>query len=530
MTNIGGSLKSELRILGHLLLLIGSLTMLNSAHASSGCVVDSDEKIQIQISPATQSWGDYSGNQLIPSTLVDKCEKDAGRFLMISLGSSFWDTTNTGMNTSIFGDHTARNCSINNSQVLGEFKRSLATESLQRQYKFLRSCFDVRVVDVGGEPLIAKENQEFCQIKREEDGALTLTGDMCFLKVRTRNKFAIQPVFKRKCLDSSYLQELGIEPQDMYASLNTLIAGDDTGNSQDLTHIGSRLLHLNIAPSSKLLNLTEDYGNMMPRFTTDYSVDSDIAGIEIKQQADQAELQLKFLVSNFAQKKCAGPQCASISNYTQPFFGQVELYNIGKTRQTLVDEWWDGGLVPPNWQGLVPGMKFRLSEGPLIEGQRYRVVVTFQNPTDDYAIFLTGFRQMLVATYDTAEAQVGFDIFPNISSLSNLGTLPTFGGIGTLVRHNQGVALGDIVRGLDGIIQSQIWPPYYERVCGDQASCMKVGNKKFHQKFIVDFVAGGADLETGAMILRNLSISKRGILGGNYDNKTSGFASLTCER
>ncbi|UXR65976.1 hypothetical protein EZJ49_06910 [Bdellovibrio bacteriovorus] len=529
MTNIGGSFKNELRILGHLLLLIGSLTMWNSAHAS-GCVVDSDEKIQIQISPATQSWGDYSGNQLIPSTLVDKCEKDSGRFLMISLGSAFWDTTNTGLNTSIFGDHAARNCRINNSQNLGEFKRDPATESLQRQYKFIRSCFDVRVVDVGGEPLIAKENQEFCQIKREDDGALTLSGDMCFLKIRARNKFAVQPVFKRKCLDPAYLQELGVEPQDMYAKLNTLVAGDDTGNSEDLTHIGSRLLHLNIAPSSKLLNLTEDFGLMTPRFVTDYSVDSDIAGIELKQQSDLAELQLKFLVSNLAQKKCAGAQCASISNYTQPFFGQIELYNLGKNRQTLVDEWWDGGLVPPNWQGLVPGMKFRLSEGSLREGGRYRLIVTFQNPTDDYAIFLSGFKQMLLAMYDTEEAQVGIDIFPNISSLSNLGNLPSFGGLGSLVRHNQGVALGEVVRGLDGIIQSQIWPPYYERVCNDQISCTKVGNKKFHQKFIIDFVVGGVDMETGAQILRDVSISKRSVLGGNYDNKTSGFASLTCER
>ncbi|ASD62902.1 hypothetical protein B9G79_04625 [Bdellovibrio bacteriovorus] len=530
MTKIGGSMKNELRILGRLLLLIVSLTMAESVHASGGCVADTDEKIEIQISPANQSWGDYTGRQLIPSTLVDKCEKDAGRFLMISLGSAFWDTTNTGINTSIFGDHAARNCSINNSHVLGDFKQGRATASLLRQYKFIRSCFDVRVVDVGGEPIIAKENQEFCQVRREEDGAVTLIGDMCFLKVRGRNKFAIQPVFKGKCLEPSYLQELGIEPQDMYAKLNTLIAGDDTGNSQDLTHIGSRLLHLNIAPDSKTLKLTEDYGPMTPRFVTDYSVESDISDIEIKQQSDTSELQLKFLVSNFAPEKCVGNECASASNYTQPFFGQVELYQVGKNKQTLIDEWWDGGLVPPNWQGVVPGMKFRLSEGPLVKGGRYKIVVTMQNPTDDYSIFLSGFRQMLLNMYATEDAEVGIDIFPNISSLSNLGVLPSFGGVGSLVRHNQGVALGEIVRGLDGIIKSQIWPPYYDRVCDDESSCLKVGNKKFHQKYVVEFVVGEKDLDTGAQKLLNLSISKRSVLGGNYDNKTSGFATLTCER
>lgn len=523
-------MKNELRILGRLLLLIVSMTMAESVHASAGCMADSDEKIEIQISPAIQNWGDYTGKQLIPSTLIDKCEKDAGRFLMISLGSAFWDTTNTGINTSIFGDHSARNCSINNSQVLGDFKRDRATASLQRQYKFIRSCFDVRVIDVGGEPIIAKENQEYCQIQRENDGALTLVGDMCFLKVRARNKFAIQPVFKRKCLDPLYLQELGVEPQDMYAKLNTLIAGDDTGNSEDLTHIGSRLLHLNIAPDAKTLNLTEDYGYQTPRFVTDYSVDSDIAAVEVKQQVDSSELQLKFLVSNFSPEKCTGTQCASASNYTQPFFGQVELYQVGRTKQTLVDEWWDGGLVPPNWQGLVPGMKFRLSEGPLVQGARYKLVVTFQNPTDDYAIFLSGFKQMLLNTYATEDAEVGIDIFPNISSLSNLGVLPSFGGIGSLVRHDQGVSLGEVVRGLDGIIQNQIWPPYYERVCDDGAACLKVGNKKFHQKYIVDFVVGEQDMDTGMQKLMNLSVSKRSVLGGNYDNKTSGFASLKCER
>ncbi|WP_374030949.1 hypothetical protein [Bdellovibrio bacteriovorus] len=46
----------------------------------------------------------------------------------------------------------------------------------------------------------------------------------------------------------------------------------------------------------------------------------------------------------------------------------------------------------------------------------------------------------------------------------------------------------------------------------------------------MEFVVGEKDLDTGAQKLLNLSISKRSVLGGNYDNKTSGFATLTCER
>lgn len=390
---------------------------------------------------------------------------------------------------------------------------------------------EIHVVDTAAGTLVAKEKQKYCKVEHTGQGAATLRGDMCFIKVRSNNQFAIQPALKKECLNQAYLDQMGIEAQDIFANLNVMVVSDDSGFSTDVQHIGSRPVHINIAPLNKLLKISEDYGNGVPQFTTDYNIDADWGPVSIKSSTDETEINLSFLVSNITDKKCLGSSCSSTSNFTQPFFGQIELFKLRKNASPeLVDEWWDGGLVPPNWQGFVKGMRYRVPDEIIQPGRRYRMIATFQNPTDDYAIFLGGLQQMLIRQFSTEGATVGIDSIPALGVLRQLGIFPELRGVSTLNSNNQLVDLSQALTGLEGMIKTPIWPPYYSAICDDSEKCLKLGNRRYHQRLILEFAATSDPAEPGAIKLENLRMQKDSPLYRSYPMQEAAFPQFMCER
>ncbi len=510
-------------------LLLGAALLMQVPPAQAGCIVDNDEKIEINISPETQSWGDYSGRQVITASKVYKCEQDAGRYLMVSLGGVQWNSSSGARENHMFGNYDTKACVLESSKTASIKYDSMKTEDhFSRQYKFLRACVDIRVVDLGGSPIIAEDFQKYCEVERIGDNAVTLRGDMCFLKIKSQNQFSVQPVLNPDCLDSNYLQKMGVQAQDIFANLNILTAGDDSGLSQDLDYIGSRPLHINITPNSKMLKLTEDIGTSVPRFTTSYSVNADWGPIKIFSYGNEnTELDLSFYVSNMSDPKCIGDNCGSYSNFMQPFVGQVELYQLSSKRKPeLIEEWWDGGLVPPNWQGFIQGIKYKVPDKLITSGGRYRIVATFQNPTDDYAIFLNGLQQMLIRLYNTEGATVGIDTIPALRTLQELGTISGLGGLGNLNSNDQTVGLAQTMNGLEGIIKSTVWPPYYESVCSG-GKCTGFTNKKFYQRLVFEFTAV-QNKGTSEVLFKDMQMQKISPVFDGYPMQKGNFVSLKC--
>lgn len=499
------------------------------ATANALCMFENDQKIQLHMSPESGTWGTFDGNQLVTASKVFKCQDDVGRFLMISLGSAHWGLNSDEKNNFIFNSYEPNNCSLENSKSITSSGLVQKKSSANRQFNFLRRCMEIHVIDLAGGNLVSKPQQNYCQVEHTGPGAATLRGDMCFIKIRPSNQFAIQPAIKKECLDPAYLQQMGIQPQDIMANLNVMVTGDDSGVSTDVQHIGSRSVQVNIAPKPGLFNLSESYGSEVPRFVTQYNIDADWGPVVIKSR-DSTEISLSFLVSNLMEEKCTNNSCASTSNFIQPFFGQVELFRLRKDRSAeLIEEWWDGGLVPPNWQGFVKGLRFRAPEQIIKPGARYRIVATFQNPTDDYAIFLNGLKQMLIRQYDTEGATVGIDSLPAISTLKDLGIIPGFMGIPDLNSNNQRVPLNETLKGLERIISSPVWPPYYAKICADQGACVKLGNQKYHQRLVLEFTASPIS-ESGIINLENLALRKDSTFSKGYPMQKAEFPAYNCLR
>lgn len=515
---------------GHLSLLLGLGMMLVGPWAHSACIVENEDKIQINISPETKSWGDYHGQETITGSRIVKCQEEAGRFLMLSLGAVQWGPSSEVKDSYIFNSFEPGSCQLENSRSISFYKPQVTKDNFERQYKFLRSCIDLRVADTRGGALVVNEKQPFCDITRIDNSAVLMRGSMCFVKIRAQNDYAVQPLLRNECLDPSYLDAMGIEAQDIYANLDTLVTGDDSGTNTDVRHVGSRPVHINITPKNGLLPLSEDFGVRVPRFTTSYTVDGDWGPVSIRSREDRTQIDLSFLVSNIADRSCKGSSCSSSSNFMQPFVGQVELFRLrDSARPELIEEWWDGGLVPPNWQGVMKGISYRIPDRLFHPGAKYRLVATFQDPTDDYAIYLNGLKQMLIRLFDTQGATVGVDVLPAITTLGDLGIIPPFAGMGGLHSNNQTVSLSQTMEGLEGVIASTVWPPYYERACADTETCMRMGKRKFHQRLVLEFTAA-MDPEGGNVELMDVRMQKNSPVFKSYPMQAGDFPSLRCER
>lgn len=337
-------------------------------------------------------------------------------------------------------------------------------------------------------------------------------------------------MLKNECLQPDYLKSKGLDAQDLQANLNVLVAGDDSGLSQDLTHIGLRPLRLNIVPHSKSISMSDNFGAEVPRFATTYSVDVDWGNVHIRPSGDRTKIDLSFLASNFSDPSCFGTHCTRSSNYIQPVFGQVEIFELKKNlRPELKEEWWDGGFADPNWQGFITGMGFTSSEAIFTPGRKYRMQVTFQDPTDDYAIYLSGLNQMLVNLANIEGGTVGVDTLPALSVLQQLGVFPSMSGTSGLRRDDQPVNLAEISKGLNGIIANRIWPTYYGDICDPQkSSCLKLGKQKFYQKLTLEFTAGEVDTDSGELTLNDVSLQKESTVFKSYSLAPRGFPTISC--
>lgn len=504
--------------------------LLISETSTAGCVFGGEEKVDMYLNPETQFWGDFVGRQELYTSFVGKCNEDAGKYLMISMGVSQASQDSSVRDTFIFDTYKPALCQFKDAMSMKAMEPARQAEQFSQQFRILRSCFDIKVNDLANHPLQYKASQENCQIIPMNDGGVLLRGDMCFIKIGARNQYAITPVLKNECLQPDFLKNKGLMPQDLQANLNILVAGDDSGLSQDLTHIGLRPIRVSIVPKSKSIALTDDYGKESPRFVTTYSADVDWGGLHIYPAEERTKIDLSLLASNFSEKSCAGDYCTRASNYLQPLFGQVEIYEMNPGRRPqLKEEWWDGGFAAPNWQGFITGMGFTSNENIFVPGRKYHIRMTFQDPTDDYAIFLSGLTQMLVNLSSMEGSTVGIDVLPAIGSLQQLGVFPSLPGAGSLRSNNQPVNLTAISKGLSDIVANRIWPAYYSKICDSStSSCLSLGKQKFYQRLSLEFVAGGIDPESGELIIKNLATQKESKIFQSYPMAQRPFPTITC--
>lgn len=506
--------------------------ILHGNGAFAGCKMSRDPKMNYFISTESKALGMFSEAAESPRapSVIERCQLDSGKFLMLSLGVRRPTLNSDVADVSFDGKLTDTKCSIDNSFLKEQPNYSERSKIVEQQHKVLRTCTYLQIFDLDNKPIEFQPEQKNCTITRMPTGSLKAEGDLCFVRIRPINRFAVSTVVKDECRDANFLKANNIAPQDIEAALNAYVVGDASGISTDVEPIGSTKTRLYIAPHSKLLNLSDDFGPENPRFPTEFNADVHMGELKIRGSKETFTVDMSLLVNNRSKRSCYQGLCASPSDFDVPVVGQVELYEIQKSgKENYIDAWWHAGLVNPNWQGLMKSGPHVLNETELKSGTHYRMTVTFVDPAEDFTLFIKDIQQMTI-DLKGLQGTAGLDSIAPIMALTSLVGLAPMENLPSMSSPNMEVEMERILKTLQKFGQDRQWPSYYDDVCNSsRASCVKAGKSKFYSKLTLDFTMGEFNTETGSWDLNNYIAKRESSVFGSYNMKLKALPTVACE-
>jgi hypothetical protein len=512
-------------------ILMAALSLMLGEAAFATCKMSRDPKFNYYISPENQTVGMFTegGNLNQSPTVVERCQSDAGSFLMVSLGVRRPGLNSDTSDVSFDGKLSDSQCRINNS-----FSRNpisfLETAGLVRdQHRILRTCTYLQIYDLDGRPLNFKNVSPSCRITTLDNNIVRAEGDYCFFRLQAASRFAISAIVKPECRDPDFLKANHINPQDIEASLNTYVTGDDTGMSSDVTPIGATKVRLYIAPYSNHLNLSDDFGPDVPRFPSDYGAEIHMGGMKIRGSLGNYVMDMSLQVDNIMQRTCKNGFCTSPADFDIPVVGEVELNEVkAGGKMNYIDGWWHAGLVPARWQGLLRTAQHNLNEVEFKPGRRYSMTVTFIDPYEDFALFRKGMQQLLIDLRGV-QGTAGIDSIQPLSSLGELIGLPNLENLPTLSSPDMSAELGRIIETLQRMGQDRQWPYYYDRICDSRrASCIVAGKQKYFLKLTTEFTVDGQDDDNMELRVRDIVVKRDSPKFENYTRRVQELPGVVC--
>ncbi|QDK37259.1 hypothetical protein [Bdellovibrio sp. NC01] len=500
--------------------------------ALAGCKMSRDPKMNFAISTETQSitgFGEAADTPQAPS-VIERCQTDSGKYLMFSLGVRRPTLNSDVADVSFDGQLIDTKCSVANSFLKDQPDYQERAQVIDKQYKALRACTFLQIYDLDNKPIDFTPSQDHCQISRQQNGTLKMEGDYCFLRIRPNNRFAVTTIIKDECRNAAYMSAHGIEPQDIEASLNAYVVGDASGISTDVDPIGATKTRIYIAPHSKLLKLSEDFGAETPRFPTEFNADVHMGELKIRGANETFTVDMSLLVDNRSKKSCYNGMCASPSDFDVPVVGEVELSEVRRDGTlNYMDSWWHAGLANPRWMGLMKSGPHILNETELKPGMRYHMTVTFVDPLEDFTLFTKDIQQMVI-DLKTLQGTAGLDVITPLASLGNLTGLVGLDNLPSMSSPNMDTEMERILKTLEKLGKDRNWPSYFDDICNSsRASCVKAGKSKFYSKLSVEFTIGELDPNEGIWTLKDYVVKRESPVFGNYTTRPEALPTVTCE-
>jgi hypothetical protein len=514
-----------------LLFLILSLILMMGDTSFALCKMSRDPKFNYFASfeaNAIGTFGEGSNLNFAPST-IERCQQDAGQFLMISLGVRRTNLFSDTADISFDGKITDAQCKIKNSFLKNAPDFAESQNFLSEQYKALRSCTYLEIYDLGGKPLVFNNQQAHCTLTTLPGNIVKAEGDYCFFRIQPNNRFAIGTVIRPECKDEAFLKANHINPQDIEASLNTYIVGDDTGTSEDVNPIGSSRVRLYIAPSTQQLALTEENGPENPRFPTEYTAEIHMGEFKLRGSLGNYVSDLSLLVDNRSPRVCKNGFCTSPSDFDLPVVGEAELQQLNPNgTHTFIDSWWHAGIAPARWQGLMKSAQHNLNEVEFKPGTRYSLTVTFVDPYEDFSLFLKGMEQLLIDLRGM-QGTAGIDSIMPIPSLTELVGLPPLESLPALRSPDMSAEMDRILETMNKLGQDRQWPSYYDHVCDStRATCIRSGKAKYFLKLTTEFTVAGIDEQNSQVLLKDITVTRESPQFENYRKAIQEFPKVVC--
>ena len=499
---------------------------------SRACVASRDPRMNYFISyerPYAGLFADGIAVKDVRPTIVDKCQGASGQYLMVALTLRTPKANGRTADISFTKKFKNDSCKIVNNPFpeIQNYEEKLNV--FEKQYKLLRSCTFYDIVEIDDHEIMLPENQPAAKVESIGKSHVRVEGDFVYIKVSPYNRFAIGVGLKKECTRASTIKLLGLEPGDLQALLNTYIAGDASGNTTDLTSIGSTRIRLALTAGSDLMSVSSlNEPNETPSWPTTYKTNIEFGAISIKPEVDaRTKIDFTTLVDNLGKRICRAGICSSENSFQAPVAGLVEITDLNGIRKKVIDSWYFGASSPAQYQGFLESVSKYLDPGLIQVGRRYLIELTMVDPYEDFLLFRSGISQMMID-------------LSNLGSIAGLDVLQAFGGVASITGMKSITGLGGMNGpDADQIIQSamgeltdyqgpQDWPPYFDKTClGKSGDCYFRGQVKFVKKIGAEFTIGELK-EDLTYQLENMHIYSVDPKNGYQERKNTEFPYVDC--
>lgn len=441
---------------------------------SNACELQSPREINAHIDLNKNLTQNYTKNRLIDEPaylLATNCDALAARnqYLMIALGLENIVLTNETIGFNFTPQPETLDCKLKNNPFNSEQTKDDRFFLNKNKRDFFNECITLRVTEMTPNlELEFVDGQPGCKAKFLSKNSADLKGAYCFLKPKRASELNIQIAVEPKCakaLSQNYLAH------DLSAIVNTYVAGDATGFSQDLTALTTTSFRLSLSKEIEKLPMSEDLGTSRPRWPTTWTM-SDLAFGKLKTSTlDNAnfELMLPLVVNNQCQRVCESGFCSSPCHYSQPVVGEYSLYEIKGGKREFIKLWYDGSVASPQYQGMLFGAGVSVPKISFENGKTYEIEAIFREPDLDFSYFTGQIqRQMRLANNTIGPISRAGEInhVPLINTIDNIGHVLEIPLIQNLSFENHKIdGLARVLQTWQNRINNNFWPPLYEKKC-----------------------------------------------------------------
>ena len=499
---------------------------------SRACVASRDPRANYFLSyekPYAGLFADGVAVKDIRPTIVDRCEGASGQYLMIALTLRTPKANGRTADISFTNKFKDDSCKIINNPfpVAQPYEDKLAF--FENQYQLLRACTFYDIVEIDDNEIILPGSQPASKIEVLGKNHIRAEGDFVYLKVRPNNRFAIGVGLKSECTHTSTIKMLGLEPGDLQALLNTYLAGDASGNTTDLTAIGSTRIRLALTAGSDLMKVSAlDEPKEKPSWPTTFQTGVEFGALSIKPENDaRTKVDFMPLVDNLGAKKCKAGICSSENSFQVPIAGLVEITDLNGYRNKVIDSWYFGASAPGQYQGFLESASKYLDPGLISVGKRYLLEMTMVDPYEDYLLFRSGVSQMMIDLSNLGSV-AGLDVIQAFGGIASITGMKSITGLSGMVGSDAAQIIQSAMSELNDFKGPQDWPPYYNLVClGKSGNCYTRGQSKFIKKIGAEFTVGELK-EDRSYQLENMRIYSIDPLNGDQERKSTAPIFIDC--
>ncbi len=500
------------------------------------CKVDAPKNLSLFTDLTTQKTFYYQNNNVLeinPAISIGQCQQTAGsrKFIMIGLGVEELGAENLKRSISFNGSYGKESCRVDNIPANELITYEEKYKNFLDKNFYFKKCLEVVVQDSGMKGVQLPTNQKGCIYRSVNKNTAIIEGGFCYFKPNFDSQFTINIQIKKQCQDMAGLDQILQGPKEVNGAFNIYLAGDASGSSPDLDALSSTAFKVSTDPLPEFTEVSDNYGHLAPAWSSTW-VFPDVKLGEMRFSPytnDFYRLNIPLFVDNRCDRKCIGKVCSSACDYSSPVVGEFTFEERTGEKWSYLTSWFDGGISPARWQGLLNGMGIDFPVSELKEGNTYRIVFEMKDPKIDFEIFKKNFNK-LIPDFSAVIGRIN-----RSNSIQEIGQIPVIPAGNVIpnsadVPMTMGAVFDGIMRGvkeLESMLNYGNWPAYYNTICSrDFKKCMKNTDTIFHSELVFR-VKSKADRQEP--VLEIISHRSRNFKSPKFENQNTALPKINCD-